>query len=74
MQTIGIIGCGGFIGSHLLERFIGYGNYRILGIDRSTAKIGHLLHHPNVTVTAADVHSFGGLAGWIAECDCVMTT
>ncbi|MBN1130366.1 MAG: NAD-dependent epimerase/dehydratase family protein [Chitinispirillaceae bacterium] len=72
-QTIGIIGCGGFIGSHLLERVIADHRYRIMGIDRSVRKIEHLLHHPGVTVTTADIYTFDGFEAWIDRCDVVVS-
>jgi UDP-apiose/xylose synthase len=72
-QTIGIIGCGGFIGSHLLEGLIAHGGYRVMGIDRSVQKIGHLLHHPRVSITTADVNTFDSLEAWIDGCDTVIS-
>jgi UDP-apiose/xylose synthase len=72
-QTIGIIGCGGFIGSHLLEGLIAHGGYRIIGIDRSVQKIDHLLDHPRVSIITADINTFDGLEAWIDRCDTVIS-
>jgi UDP-apiose/xylose synthase len=72
-QTIGIIGCGGFIGSHLLEGFIGHDGYTILGIDRSMQKISHLLPHPRIAFTSTDAYAFDGLEAWINKCDVVIS-
>jgi UDP-apiose/xylose synthase len=72
-QTIGIIGCGGFIGSHLLEGLIAHGGYRIYGIDRSVRKIGHLLDDPRVSITRADINAFDGLEAWLDKCDTIVS-
>lgn len=44
-----IIGCSGFVGSHLLERLL-HGNteYEIYGFDLASEKIEHLLDHPSL--------------------------
>jgi UDP-apiose/xylose synthase len=72
-QTIGIIGCGGFIGSHLLEGLIAFDRYRIMGIDRSVEKIRHLLDHPRVSIITAEVYGYSGLEAWIDGCDTVIS-
>jgi UDP-apiose/xylose synthase len=72
-KTIGIIGCGGFIGSHLVEGFLAHTGYRILGIDRTLRKIENLLHHPRVSVTKTDIHEFSDLEIWIGKCDIIIS-
>ncbi len=49
-----VVGCGGFIGSHLLERLLaaevdGQPVYDVVGIDTSTQKIAGLMDHPRMT-------------------------
>jgi len=41
-----ILGCGGFIGSHLIDRLVADGGYEIFGFDTSSAKIQQHLDHP----------------------------
>ncbi|MBN2037610.1 MAG: NAD-dependent epimerase/dehydratase family protein [Chitinispirillaceae bacterium] len=71
-KTLGIIGCGGFIGSHLVEGFKKRGDVRIMGIDRSCDKIAHLLPDPDISVSTADIRSLDTLEPWIGECDAVV--
>lgn len=40
-----LLGCGGFIGSHLVERLLGTTDHEIEGWDLETSKIDHLLGH-----------------------------
>jgi UDP-apiose/xylose synthase len=47
-QKIFILGCGGFIGSHLLESLLSDERVEINGWDPDDSKIGHLLGHPRL--------------------------
>jgi UDP-apiose/xylose synthase len=44
-MTILAAGCGGFIGSHLLDQLLAREGVRVIGWDPSTDKIDHLLGH-----------------------------
>ncbi|MBN1983152.1 MAG: bifunctional UDP-4-keto-pentose/UDP-xylose synthase [Chitinivibrionales bacterium] len=71
-QTIGIIGCAGFIGSHLVERLLAQPQYLIKGIDQSSEKIGHLLGHPNFQFECTDAYIYERRDEWLASCDVVI--
>jgi UDP-apiose/xylose synthase len=55
-ETITIIGCGGFIGSHLCEALLSRGRRRIIGVDLAAEKIRHLHGNPAFTFVHADMH------------------
>jgi UDP-apiose/xylose synthase len=42
-----IVGCGGFIGSHLAEQLLDDGRFEVLGFDVSDAKCAHLFEFSN---------------------------
>jgi UDP-apiose/xylose synthase len=46
-----ILGCGGFVGSHLTERLLADGRFEITGFDVSDSKCSHLLDNPNFNFT-----------------------
>jgi UDP-apiose/xylose synthase len=71
--SLSILGCGGFIGSHLLERLLEGGNFRITGIDISSSKISHLLSHRDFTFVGLDVHEQEKLRPHIEKCDTVIS-
>jgi UDP-apiose/xylose synthase len=43
-------GCGGFIGSHFVERMLARDGVTIVGWDGQTSKISHLLDHPRLVM------------------------
>lgn len=45
-----IPGCGGFIGSHFVERMLARDGVTVVGWDGETAKISHLLNHPRLVM------------------------
>lgn len=65
--AITIIGCGGFIGSHLAERLLAETDRRITGIDCASEKIGHLLHRNKFSFVKLDVHDTASLARHITR-------
>ena len=71
--TICIIGCGGFIGSHLVDRLLARGNYRILGIDINGNKIAHCIEDKRFTLIGADIKQYERLRPHIEESDCVVS-
>jgi UDP-apiose/xylose synthase len=71
--TICVLGCGGFIGSHLLDRLLAAGHFRVIGIDRAPAKITHNLGNPSFTYVNADVYDTATLARWVSRSDVVVS-
>lgn len=60
-KTITIIGCGGFIGSHLCGRLLDATAMRVIGVDIASAKIEHLLGRERFVFTRADLHDLDSL-------------
>ncbi len=71
MRTACILGCGGFIGSHLAERLLEEG-WRVRGVDLADAKIAHLRGHPGLEFHRLDVRDEARLAPLLAGCDAVL--
>ncbi|MCU0598315.1 MAG: NAD-dependent epimerase/dehydratase family protein [Desulfobacterales bacterium] len=70
-----LLGCSGFIGSHLLTRLLKKDNYRIFGWDLESKKIDHFLPSKNFYFTQADVlakDSFESLKKQITDVDMVI--
>jgi len=57
-----IVGCGGFIGSHLLDALLPDPSVRIGGWDPQTDKISHHLSNPNVNIRQNPLTSAADLA------------
>lgn len=58
LPTVCVLGCGGFVGSHLVERLLDSGDYgQITGIDISDQKIRHLSGNSRFDFVKADAHS-----------------
>ena len=49
MQIL-VTGCGGFIGSHFVERMLARDDVTVVGWDSETTKISHLLGHPRLAM------------------------
>ena len=56
-----VTGAAGFLGSHLVDRFLGLG-YRVIGMDNqltgNPANLAHVANHPNFEFTRQDVTTF----------------
>jgi UDP-apiose/xylose synthase len=50
MKKVILLGCGGFVGSHLTERLLARGDYHIEGWDTQVAKIQRHLDNPRLNV------------------------
>ena len=72
-ETITITGCGGFIGSHLLDRILGSTRFRVYGIDTSSAKIKHLLNHPQLQFRQIDIRDTGTVRECVADSGTVIS-
>jgi len=71
-----LLGCGGFVGSHLTDRLMARGDYQIEGWDVSTAKIEKHLQSPDLRLHASyvdDHTTFPELEPHIADCDAVIS-
>ena len=73
VKNICIIGCGGFIGSHLVERFLSENTYKIYGIDLSDRKISNLLGHPDFYYLNKNIHEIDQIQPLINKSDCVIS-
>jgi nucleoside-diphosphate-sugar epimerase len=52
-----IVGCGGFVGSHLLDRLLQNNSVPIVGWDPDVRKIDHHLDNPNLQVYRQSIHA-----------------
>jgi UDP-apiose/xylose synthase len=71
--TICILGCGGFIGSHLVERILSRTDWHVCGIDRDSLKINAFLQHPKFTFAKADIGSSDKVDEFIAKSNIVVS-
>jgi UDP-apiose/xylose synthase len=73
-MKICVLGCGGFIGSHLVERLLSCPGHRVWGIDTAPAKIAHLLSDKRFEFTCADIyHDIELLQRRIGDADVVVS-
>jgi UDP-apiose/xylose synthase len=73
MLKIAALGCGGFIGSHLLDRLLADPGYSVVGWDTSASKIAHHLSNPRLAFHLGDVYAFPDLDRCLADCDVVIS-
>ena len=73
MKTIGILGCSGFIGAHLLEKILCLQKYRVVGIDKVFDRIEHLLPHRLFRFVKTDIYKTPLLDQCIEECDIIVS-
>jgi UDP-apiose/xylose synthase len=75
VERIVMLGCGGFVGSHLLDRFLRDPAMTIEGWDTSAHKIRHHLLNPRFTLhlaSMADASSTASLESAIQQADVVI--
>jgi UDP-apiose/xylose synthase len=75
-KKIILLGCGGFVGSHLTDRLLARGDYEIEGWDIQTSKIERHLANPNLRMHASyvdDHTTFPELEPHIESCDAVIS-
>lgn len=73
-QVICVLGCGGFIGSHLVERFLEEDRYEeIIGVDLYSDKITHLLDDTRFSFVQADAHRYDLLESCIKDASTVIS-
>jgi len=71
-DNITIIGCGGFIGSHLLDRLLSGSVGRLYGIDLASEKIAHRLGNRRLTFIRCDIHDIATVRRYIAQSSTVV--
>src|SRR5512138_3853094 len=71
-QKILIIGCGGFIGSHLVEYLLRDTSFSVAGIDISDRKIGHLLNNDAFSFHKIDIKEISSVLPLVSRCDTVV--
>jgi UDP-apiose/xylose synthase len=71
--TLCILGCGGFIGSHLVERILSDTNWHIYGVDRNPAKISSFLPDPRFTYANIDIDSVDAVEDYLQKSDTVVS-
>ncbi len=71
-MKICILGCSGFIGSHLAERLLDDGRHEVAGIDRVSAKIEHLLGRPQFAFHELDASTEPNLRELVGRSDAVV--
>jgi UDP-apiose/xylose synthase len=59
--AVTVVGCGGFIGSHLLEALLATDRYEVAGVDISSEKIAPLLNSPHFSFVKADMHDLDAI-------------
>lgn len=72
-KTICILGCGGFIGSHLLGRILDDPSWRVCGIDLTSAKIERYLSHERFDFVELNVHDTEAVREHVSRADIVIS-
>jgi UDP-apiose/xylose synthase len=57
MKKIAILGCGGFIGSHLIEAILAKSNFECIGIDTDNAKLSNIKESSRFKFIQGDIYS-----------------
>lgn len=72
-EKLCIPGVGGFIGSHLLKALLASGNYTVVGIDISSAKIEEYRDHPLFFYEHVNIYETEEVAYYVQQCDTVIS-
>ncbi|MBD3345927.1 MAG: bifunctional UDP-4-keto-pentose/UDP-xylose synthase [Chitinivibrionales bacterium] len=73
VPTICILGCGGFIGSHLLQRILSTTKWNVYGIDIQSSKIEHLLANKRLTFVNVNVYDTEAVREYVDKSDIVIS-
>ena len=68
-----ILGCGGFIGSHLLDRLLMEPAIEVIGIDLASTKIKRHLTNPVFSFISLDIENSVAVRPFIQRCDIVVS-
>ena len=63
--TVAIVGCGGFIGSHLLDAVLERTRWRVFGVDLDFYRLQHRLNHERCEFLCADLADCFELGGYL---------
>jgi UDP-apiose/xylose synthase len=67
-----VLGCGGFIGSHLLDRLLSRGDYAIVGIDTACAKIQKHFGAPAFSFVQLNIDDSSQVRNYVEQSDIVI--
>lgn len=67
-----VLGCGGFVGSHLVEVLLDSTGHEVVGLDRSPAKVAHLVGRERFEFVAAELPEVRSLPALVARSDVVI--
>jgi UDP-apiose/xylose synthase len=73
LKKICVLGCGGFIGSHLLDRLLARGECTVIGIDLDSSKIKRHIGNPAFTFVQLDIGDIALVRGLLEQCDIVVS-
>jgi UDP-apiose/xylose synthase len=71
-KTICLLGCAGFVGSHLTEQLLRDTEHRLIGVDLESSKIKHLLGNPRLRFVQGDAYAAGSLERLVKRSDLVI--
>lgn len=72
-QKVCVLGCGGFIGSHIVERLLGTTDLEVVGLDIASEKIEPFLKRDRFTFARVNVYDTDTVRGWIEGCGTVVS-
>jgi UDP-apiose/xylose synthase len=67
-----ILGCSGFIGSHLTKRLLDDGTHEIIGVDVVKGKVEDLIGRPHFAFRELDASDENALRPIVEECDAIV--
>lgn len=71
-NTLCILGCGGFIGSHLVDRLLSAGVWSVIGIDTVVDKVAPFLNNPRFEFVKMDATRMDAVRPFIERSDVVL--
>jgi UDP-apiose/xylose synthase len=72
-KSICVLGCGGFIGSHLVERLLREPDYTIVGLDIASDKLAHIQASSRFMFVNANIYEADVVRSYIEQCDTVIS-
>jgi UDP-apiose/xylose synthase len=71
--TLLILGCGGFIGSHLVDRILSATSWKVIGVDVQNGRIARFLDNPKFTYVNLDVYDSAAVRTLVGKADIVLS-